>query len=82
MYSSYYGYLFTASPGFAITGGQDYIINIWEIGGSAELPRYSLLGHTDNVCALNATADATVISGSWDRYVASYPLISLCMTPQ
>lgn len=50
-------------------GGQDSIINIWAIGPSQEEPLYTLLGHSDNVCALHVGGDGTIISGSWDKCV-------------
>jgi phospholipase A-2-activating protein len=56
-----------APQGYIVTGGQDSIINIWEIGQSREEPLYSLLGHSDNVCALHVEGDGTIISGSWDK---------------
>ena len=54
--------------GYIVTGGQDSIINIWDIGQSREEPLTSLLGHSDNVCALHVGEDGTIISGSWDKY--------------
>ncbi|KAI0053878.1 PFU-domain-containing protein [Auriscalpium vulgare] len=57
--------IFTA--GYAVTGGQDAIINVWTLGSPASDPTYSLLGHLDNVCSLHAKPDGTIISGSWDK---------------
>lgn len=54
-------------PGYIVTGGQDSIINIWEIGTNRDEPLYTLLGHSDNVCALHVGVDGTIISGSWDK---------------
>jgi phospholipase A-2-activating protein len=54
-------------PGYIVTGGQDSIINIWGVGQSREEPLFSLLGHSDNVCALHIGGDGTIISGSWDK---------------
>jgi phospholipase A-2-activating protein len=54
-------------PGYIVTGGQDSIINIWAIGTSRDEPLYTLLGHSDNVCALHVGVDGTIISGSWDK---------------
>jgi hypothetical protein len=34
-----------------------------------EEPLYTLLGHSDNVCALHVGGDSTIVSGSWDKYV-------------
>lgn len=51
-------------------GGQDTVINIFSLDSSNhEDPQFSLLGHTDNVCALDVSAQGTIISGSWDRCV-------------
>ena len=55
--------------GYIVTGGQDSIINIWDVGQSREEPLFSLLGHSDNVCALHVGGDGTIISGSWDKCV-------------
>jgi WD40 repeat protein len=60
-------------PGYIVTGGQDSIINIWSIEPSREEPLYTLLGHSDNVCALHASGDGTIISGSWDKCVRLPP---------
>ncbi|KAH9043072.1 WD40-repeat-containing domain protein [Lactarius pseudohatsudake] len=56
-----------APQGYIVTGGQDSIINIWSIEPSREEPLYTLLGHSDNVCALHVGGSGTIISGSWDR---------------
>ena len=55
--------------GYIVTGGQDSVINIWAIGPSREEPLYTLLGHSDNVCALHVGGSGTIISGSWDKWV-------------
>lgn len=55
-----------------MTGGQDTVINVFALDdavGTKENPDFSLLGHTENVCALDAFVDGTIISGSWDRCV-------------
>lgn len=62
--------------GYIVTGGQDSIINVWAIGTSQEEPLYTLLGHSDNVCALHVGLDGTIISGSWDKCVPLPPLPS------
>ncbi|TFY66674.1 hypothetical protein EVG20_g4413 [Dentipellis fragilis] len=56
-----------APQGYAVTGGQDAVINVWVIGASSDEPKYSLIGHSDNVCALKGRADGVIVSGSWDR---------------
>ena len=53
--------------GYIVTGGQDSIINIWDIGQSQEEPLISLLGHSDNVCALHVGEGGSIVSGSWDK---------------
>lgn len=52
-----------------MTGGHDTVINVFPLDSEREEPAYSLLGHTENVCALDATANGLIISGSWDRCV-------------
>ncbi|TFK54682.1 phospholipase A-2-activating protein [Heliocybe sulcata] len=56
-----------ASQGYVVAGGQDKIINVFDIASGKAEPSYSLIGHSDNVCTLHALADGTVISGSWDK---------------
>lgn len=56
-----------APQGYIVTGGQDSVINIWDIGQSQEEPLCSLLGHSDNVCSLHVSGDGSIISGSWDK---------------
>jgi phospholipase A-2-activating protein len=53
--------------GYAVTGGQDTVINIFSLDSPKDDPDFSLLGHTDNVCALDVTPGGAIISGSWDR---------------
>jgi phospholipase A-2-activating protein len=54
--------------GYAVVGGQDTVVNIFALGpAQKEDPEYSLVGHTDNVCALNISQSGTIISGSWDK---------------
>jgi WD40 repeat protein len=67
--------------GYIVTGGQDSIINIWEIGQSREEPLFTLLGHSDNVCALHVGGDGTIISGSWDKYALLSSIPSTKLTP-
>ncbi|KAG1727924.1 WD40-repeat-containing domain protein [Suillus paluster] len=57
-----------APQGYAVVGGQDMVINIFALGSAQkEDPEYSLVGHTDNVCALHVGQSGTIISGSWDK---------------
>ncbi|KAJ3722797.1 phospholipase A-2-activating protein [Lentinula guzmanii] len=56
-----------APKGYAVTGGQDAIVNVFSLSSSKEDPDFSLLGHSDNVCALDVTPSGTIVSGSWDR---------------
>ncbi|KAK2466759.1 hypothetical protein APHAL10511_001017 [Amanita phalloides] len=56
-----------APRGYAVTGGQDTVINIFSLSSPKEDPDFTLVGHSDNVCALATTTDGTIISGSWDR---------------
>ena len=62
-------YLSSHLLGYVVTGGQDTVINVFSLGaGDKEEPDFSLIGHTENVCALNAApAGNTLISGSWDQ---------------
>lgn len=56
----------------AITGGNDSVINLWdfETASSASAnPIKTLIGHSGNVCCLDATPDGLLASGSWDAYV-------------
>ncbi|KAF8623553.1 hypothetical protein AX15_006324 [Amanita polypyramis BW_CC] len=53
--------------GYAVTGGQDTVINVFSLSSSKEDPEFTLVGHSDNVCALATAADGTIISGSWDK---------------
>lgn len=43
------------------------MINIFALPSTRGEPSFSLLGHTENVCALHASEDGTIISGSWDK---------------
>ncbi|KZT71268.1 phospholipase A-2-activating protein [Daedalea quercina L-15889] len=53
--------------GYAVTGGQDTVINIFALSANPNEPSYTLIGHLDNVCALDSTPDGLIVSGSWDR---------------
>jgi phospholipase A-2-activating protein len=52
-----------------VAAGQDTAINVFSLTSTNKAdPDFTLLGHTDNVCALNASSDGrTIISGSWDK---------------
>jgi len=57
-----------APQGYAVTGGQDMVINIFALDSSnKDDPEYSLVGHTDNVCAIHVGSTGVIISGSWDK---------------
>ena len=45
------------------------MINIFALPCPKGEPSFSLLDHTENVCALHVAEDGTIISGSWDRCV-------------
>ncbi|PPR06426.1 hypothetical protein CVT26_004838 [Gymnopilus dilepis] len=56
-----------APKGYAVTGGQDAVVNIFNLQAPREEPDFCLVGHSDNVCALNVTPGGTIVSGSWDK---------------
>ncbi|KAG6833074.1 hypothetical protein H0H87_011819 [Tephrocybe sp. NHM501043] len=66
-----------APKGYAVTGGQDTVINIFRLDAPQDDPDYSLLGHTENVCALDVTPGGAIISGSWDRTAKVWKNFSL-----
>lgn len=43
------------------------MINVFALGTDREEPSYSLLGHSENVCALDARPSGVILSGSWDK---------------
>ncbi|KAF8809106.1 PFU-domain-containing protein, partial [Phlegmacium glaucopus] len=53
--------------GYAVTGGQDAVINAFNLHAPKNEPDFCLLGHTENICALDVTPGGVIISGSWDR---------------
>lgn len=54
--------------GYAVVGGQDMVIPIFVLDSfNKEDPEYSLVGHTDNVCAIHVGPAGVIISGSWDK---------------
>ncbi|KAG5463048.1 MAG: WD40-repeat-containing domain protein [Olpidium bornovanus] len=54
--------------GLVASGSSDKTINVFDPRSPQE-PVFSLIGHADNVCALQVDADGNIISGSWDKYV-------------
>ncbi|KAG5438340.1 hypothetical protein PCANB_002828 [Pneumocystis canis] len=52
--------------GLIVSSGQDKFIAVYEPYKFTE-PDYLLIGHKENVCALHASDDAMIISGSWDK---------------
>jgi len=56
-----------ARQGYAVTGGQDTAINVFRLDSPKDDPDFSLLGHTENVCALDTAPSGVIISGSWDK---------------
>ncbi|KAI8834302.1 WD-40 repeat-containing protein [Chytridium lagenaria] len=50
--------------GLIVTGGSDKLINVYDM--TQKNPLYTLIGHSDTVCAL-ATSGTTIVSGSWDK---------------
>ncbi|KAF8743159.1 PFU (PLAA family ubiquitin binding), partial [Rhizoctonia solani] len=56
------------SQGYIVTGGQDTVINVFDLShpDGAKEPTFTLLGHRENVCALDSTPSGTIVSGSWD----------------
>lgn len=54
-----------------MAGGQDTLINVFRVDSTRSEPSHTLLGHSENVCSLDATAGGTIISGSWDKLVHS-----------
>ncbi|KAF8197500.1 phospholipase A-2-activating protein [Pholiota molesta] len=56
-----------APKGYVVTGGQDSVINIFNLATPKDDPDFCLLGHLDNVCTLDVTPGGTIISGSWDK---------------
>lgn len=43
------------------------MINVFNLDAPKDDPVFSLLGHTDNICALDVTPGGVIISGSWDK---------------
>ncbi|KAJ7217028.1 phospholipase A-2-activating protein [Mycena pura] len=55
-----------APKGYAVTGDQDGLINVYSLDPVKSDPDYTLLGHTNNVCGLRTTPEGLIISCSWD----------------
>ncbi|KAJ7154285.1 phospholipase A-2-activating protein [Mycena filopes] len=55
-----------APKGFAVTGDQDGVINVYSLEPTKDDPDYCLLGHTGNICGLRTTPGGNIISCSWD----------------
>jgi len=53
--------------GHVITGGQDAVVNVFDLQNPRNDPDFCLIGHLDNICSLDVTAGGTIISGSWDK---------------
>ena len=65
--------------GYVVTGGQEAVINIFSLGSPKQDPDLTLVGHTDNICTLDATPAGTIISGSWDKWAALSPSDPSCL---
>ncbi|KAJ7080354.1 phospholipase A-2-activating protein [Mycena belliarum] len=55
-----------APKGYAVTGDQEGIINVYSLDPVRDDPDYTLLGHTSNICGLRTTPAGDIISCSWD----------------
>ncbi|KAJ7073982.1 phospholipase A-2-activating protein [Mycena amicta] len=55
-----------APKGYAVTGDQDGIINVYSLDVIKDDPKYTLLGHSANVCGLRTTPGGQIVSCSWD----------------
>ncbi|KAI9140362.1 WD-40 repeat-containing protein [Paraphysoderma sedebokerense] len=52
--------------GLIVSAGSDKLILVYNPNIPAE-PLFTLVGHTDNVCALSVAKNGDLISGSWDK---------------
>ncbi|KAI8067940.1 WD40-repeat-containing domain protein [Gongronella butleri] len=52
--------------GLFASGGFDKLIHIYE-PFTPSAPVYTLVGHTENVCALAVAENGDIVSGSWDK---------------
>ncbi|KAJ7706978.1 WD40-repeat-containing domain protein [Mycena rosella] len=55
-----------APKGYAVTGDQDGVINVYSLEPTKDDPDYTLLGHTNNICGLRTTPAGNILSCSWD----------------
>ncbi|KAJ7940186.1 phospholipase A-2-activating protein [Mycena leptocephala] len=55
-----------APKGYAVTGDQLGVINVYSLEPTKDDPDYTLLGHSGNVCGLRTTPAGNIISCSWD----------------
>ncbi|KAF7322314.1 Phospholipase A-2-activating protein [Mycena chlorophos] len=55
-----------APKGYAVTGDQDGIINVYSLEPAKDNPDYTLLGHSGNICGLRTTPGGQIVSCSWD----------------
>ncbi|KAI8374947.1 WD40-repeat-containing domain protein [Choanephora cucurbitarum] len=56
----------TFPQGLIVSAGSDKLIHVYDPHQPQE-PRYVLVGHTENVCALTTTPSGHFVSGSWDN---------------
>ncbi|EAU88837.2 phospholipase A-2-activating protein [Coprinopsis cinerea okayama7 len=66
-----------APKGFAVTAGQETVINLFDLSKPRDDPDYTLVGHTENVCTLDVSPAGTIISGSWDKTAKVWKNFSL-----
>ncbi|RCI02530.1 hypothetical protein CU098_008691 [Rhizopus stolonifer] len=52
--------------GLIVSSGSDKFINVYDPSHPQE-PRYTLVGHTENVSTLTTTPSGYIVSGSWDN---------------
>jgi phospholipase A-2-activating protein len=43
------------------------MVNVFDFDAKNAEPVYALLGHKENICALDTVGENTIISGSWDK---------------
>ncbi|KAH6918330.1 phospholipase A-2-activating protein [Coprinopsis sp. MPI-PUGE-AT-0042] len=66
-----------APKGYAVTAGQETVINLFDLSKPRDDPNYTLVGHTENVCTLDVSPAGTIISGSWDKTAKVWKNFSL-----